>query len=522
MKITVTGKETKTVSCRQGQSVLEALTENGIFISAFCGGSGRCGKCKIQLTEGTVSPSPEDRAFFTEEELEQGFRLACTARPGEDCTVRVFGPDEEKFDVLGADGEGAEKDARPENAGRYQFAIDIGTTTLAISLVAEDAGGQRGRISMADTYTGVNHQRAYGADVISRIHAFDEGKGEAMTDSVRRDLLAGMEQLMKKHGIDGSRITKVLIAGNTTMGHLLLGYDCHGLGQVPFHPVNLNPVRLPFSHVFHSDLTEAEVTVLPGFSTFVGGDIVSGLFCCGFYQAGRPSLFIDLGTNGEMAVGNRDRLLVTSTAAGPAFEGGNISWGTGSVGGAIYGVQIRQGKAFTETVGQLPPVGICGTGVIEATAELLKEELLDETGLLDEEYFEEGFPLGETPDGQRITYTQKDIRELQLAKAAVRAGLETLLLRYGIGYEDLEHVYVAGGFGVHLNMEKAVAIGLFPEELLKKIRAAGNTSLKGAALYGQEPEAERICMEMIGKAEEIDLSTDEDFQNYYMDSMYFE
>ena len=233
-------------------------------------------------------------------------------------------------------------------------------------------------------------------------------------------------------------------------------------------------------------------------------------------------MFIDLGTNGEMAVGNRDKLLVTSTAAGPAFEGGNISCGVGSVAGAVYGVSIENGQARVKTIGDRPPVGICGTGVIEVTAELFRTELLDETGLLDEDYFDDGFLLAETAEGQKITFTQKDVRELQLAKAAVRGGLETLLVRYGIGYEELEHVYVAGGFGVHLDMEKAVAIGLLPEEVLGKIKAVGNTSLGGAAVYGQDPEAEEICRRMIENAEEIDLSTDKEFQDHYMDAMYFE
>ncbi len=546
MKLTVIGENLKTAECTRGQSVLDALTKSGIYISAVCGGQGRCGKCKIRLIQGSCEPSPEDKRFFTEEELAEGFRLACTAYPAEDCTLRVLGANEEEFDVL-TDiaeelppvGEAADADILDETADirdqteeQYLIAVDVGTTTLALSLILlspaeENDGRTDGKTGgktdgyVVDTYTGINHQRAYGADVISRIRAYDEGKGQAMTASVRQDLLTGMETILKRTSVDRSRVRKVMIAGNTTMGHLLLGYDCHGLGQVPFTPVNLEPVTMPFEELFESDLLQAPVTVLPGFSAFVGGDIVSGLYCCKFYEAEKPSLFVDLGTNGEMAVGNKHRLLVTSTAAGPAFEGGNISQGMGSVAGAICGVEIRDGRAQVETVGDRPPVGICGTGVIEAAAALLQEELLDESGLLDEAYFEDGFVLAKKPDGQEITLTQKDIRELQLAKAAVRGGLETLLLRYGVTCRDLEHVYVAGGFGVHLNMEKAVAIGLFPAEILEKIRAVGNTSLAGAALYGQDPEAEEICREMIRRSHEVDLSTDREFQERYMDSMFF-
>lgn len=537
MKIKVLGNNPTVIDCIAGDSLLDILTLNGIYISALCGGGGRCGKCKVQFVEGQCEPTPEDREFFSEDELARGLRLSCMAYPTKDCTISLLTDDEEDFEVLSDTMESGVDNGKTEDAvvkstdekesvsgsqetgldkNGYFFGIDIGTTTLAISLVALSTG------NVVDTYTSINHQRAYGADVISRIRAFDEGKGQEMTTCIRQDLQKGMLGLLLKNGIGGFLIKKIVIAGNTTMGHLLLGYDCHGLGQMPFTPVNIDTVTVSYRELFGGMAMDAPVIVMPGFSTFVGGDIVSGLLSCKLYEAEKPSLFVDLGTNGEMAVGNKEHILVTSTAAGPAFEGGNISCGIGSVSGAIYGVEINGEQVDIKTIGDKHPVGICGTGVIEVTAELLKEEILEDSGLLDEDYFDDGFVLVQTPDGDDIAFTQKDIRELQLAKAAVRGGLETLLLRYGITYEDLEHVYVAGGFGVHLNMEKAVAIGLLPREVKDKIVAVGNTSLAGAIAYGMNEEKESACKDMIGKAQEIDLSTDKEFQEFYMDAMFFE
>lgn len=514
MKITVLGKHTASMECQPGESLLDLLTQNGIYVSAPCGGGGRCGKCKVRFVEGDTPDTAEDRAFFSREELQQGMRLSCMAYPTEDCTIQLMTEDEEQFQIV---SHGISQNQTESNTGTegYFFGIDIGTTTLAISLAAMGTG------QILDTYTSINHQRAYGADVISRICAFDEGKGGEMTTCIRQDLQKGMLGLLLKNGIDGFAIRKIIIAGNTTMGHLLLGYDCHGLGQMPFAPVNIDTVTVSYKELFGGIGIDAPVTILPGFSTFVGADITAGLLSCGFYQREKPSLFIDLGTNGEMAIGNKEQLLVTSTAAGPAFEGGNISCGIGSVAGAICGVELQGEQVTIQTIGEKHPIGICGTGVIETVAELLKEEYLDETGLLDEDFFDDGFVLAHNVDGEAIAFTQKDIRQLQLAKAAVRAGLETLLLRSGISYQQLEHVYVAGGFGVHLNMEKAVAIGLFPEELKEKIVAVGNTSLSGAIAYGLQEQKDTLCKQMIAVAREIDLSTDKEFQEFYMNAMFF-
>ena len=217
-------------------------------------------------------------------------------------------------------------------------------------------------------------------------------------------------------------------------------------------------------------------------------------------------------------MGNKDRILAASAAAGPAFEGGNIICGTGSIPGAICGARWNGQQMELQTIGGGAPVGICGTGIIEAVYEMMEAGILDETGRLEEPWDEEGFPL----DGEgKIRIFQKDIREIQLAKAAVRAGLETLLAAYGVEARDVDTFYIAGGFGCQLDIEKAAGIGLLPRDCVGKARPAGNTSLEGALRYLREADGGAAVDEIAGKVREISLSTDRNFQQLYMEYMYF-
>lgn len=501
------------LTCTEKESIMNALLRQGIYVSAVCGGRGTCGKCRIQVVEGELPVTPSDRKKLKEEELAAGYRLACRAVPEGDCTIRLCFQTDEAFNVVG----GRESAASKEKAmSRYAIAIDIGTTTLAMQLLDLKTG------SAVDTYTGINHQRAYGSDVISRIQASNDGKGELLRRSICQDLLAGIRRMTGNLGLEKNQVERIVIGGNTTMGHLLLGFSCEHLGVFPFKPVDISTIHRSFEEVFESSELECEVILIPGISTYVGGDIVSGLLSCGFAENEKVCLLVDLGTNGEMAVGNKDKIFVTSTAAGPAFEGGNISWGMGSVAGAVCSVKIQDGKAQVETISDQPPEGLCGTGVIETTAELVKSGLVDETGLLDEEYFETGFPLAETPDGESITFTQKDVREIQLAKAAVRAGMETLLLRYGVTYDQVDTLYLAGGFGFHIDQDKAIDIGLLPKAFRGRIKAVGNSSLSGAEKYISGETAIYQTDKIVEIAKEIELSTDPDFNELYMEHMYFE
>lgn len=517
--IKLEGEKKGQIICTGEQTIMDALVAGGYSYAFPCGGRGTCGKCRIRVLEGEQPVTKSDKDFFDEEELKQGYRLACQAYPVEDLTIQFCGERGESFEVLSKLTTAVTEHA-PEAMAPYVIAIDIGTTTLAVSLVDSKTG------QALQVHTAMNRQRSLGADVIARIQASCEGRGEELQRLIREDLLAGIEAVMAQAEVSESEIGQIAIAGNTTMGHLLMGLSCETLGVSPFTPVDISMRRLSFGEVFGTENYSIPVLLLPGISTYVGADITAGMLSLGFAKNEETALFIDLGTNGEMAIGNKDRILVTSTAAGPAFEGGNISCGIGSVTGAISDVVIEEVNDRTnvrlQTIGNAAAAGICGTGAIAIVSELLQKEWLDETGLLDEEYFEEGFVLGENVQGEEISFTQKDVREMQLAKAAVRAGLETLLVHYGVDYEGVDKVYLAGGFGYKMNLDKAVGIGLLPQKLRDKVEAVGNSSLSGARdalLSASAMEAmEHICK----VSQEINLSTDKEFNEFYMEHMMFE
>lgn len=545
-------------SLKEKESLMDGLIREGFYVSAVCGGKGRCGKCKVQVLAGEAAVTSGDEKFFTPSELKAGWRLSCLLFPAEDLTISFDWKDESEFEVvsefarenLDRNGSGVNAQRKELSAvqsgsdelksveGHRQMncniAIDIGTTTIAFQLLNE-AGQVQG------TVTTINSQRKYGADVISRIQASVDGKKEELQNCIQKDLQAGITSLMESCGQFIEQVKRVSIACNTTMSHLLMGYDCESLGLYPFTPVNIDFIQGSVEEIIGLK-SDAEVIILPGISTYVGGDIVSGLYACGVHTADEICLLVDLGTNGEMAMGNKEKLLVTSTAAGPAFEGGNLTWGMGSVAGAVCAVKLTaeenqaegeamdapfgqvgsRPKVHVETIRNYPPIGICGTGVIEAISEMLREEIIDEMGLLDENYFEEGFPLATTKDGEQIVLTQKDIRELQLAKAAVRAGIETLCLRYGVEKEQISRVYLAGGFGYRLDVEKAVAIGMLPEEFTGRIEAVGNSSLAGAGKLIKDAQGVETLQKIVEISEEISLSMDKDFNEFYMEHMMFE
>jgi uncharacterized 2Fe-2S/4Fe-4S cluster protein (DUF4445 family) len=517
------------------ETLLEAMTRQGIFYRADCGGRGTCGKCRIRVTNGNLKPTIQDEKIFSPEELKAGYRLACKAVPEGEATVVLCGVSEQNMKSVAENRLGndiTDKTMINENSGHqviadqvqtreYIIAIDLGTTTLAF-LLSEASSG-----TVLSTYTHMNPQRAYGADVISRIKASVDGRGDALQAVIQKALLHGIQEVIKQSGVTPKAVTQLAIAGNTTMIHLLLGYSCETLGVYPFLPVKNDTHRLSIGELFTGDgellqsMKQVPVLILPGVSAFIGGDIVAGLAVSGFHSSENISLLIDLGTNGELALGNRDKLLVASTAAGPAFEGGNISCGTGSIPGAVSHVEIREDNIQYETIASKEPLGICGTGVIELAAELYQNGMIDETGLLCEKYFSLGYPV-EYKGKTAFTFLQKDIRELQLAKAAVRAGVEVLLRHYGITYEQVDRVYLAGGFGYYLDMEKAIRIGLLPEEWKDRITAVGNSSLAGAEQSARSREYVTLLEKLAKKAQEVPLSLTPDFNELYLRYMSFQ
>jgi len=513
-------KHTESIVLDEKESLYDALVREGYLLQSSCGGNGRCGKCKVLVCKGNVPITMNDKLVFSQKELKDGWRLACRIIPDEDMAIVIDSSNDSEFDVVSEYNKDSVLTEKLEvgQKGKYNITIDLGTTTLVFQLIEKTSG------TILHTVTRLNSQRTFGADVISRIQASVNGKRNELQSCIRNDLQYGIKELLTACNVEFGQVENIVLAGNTTMIHLLKGYDCSGLGAYPFSPVNVGMQYEKTTDLLdcrQKNICENDITILPGISAFVGGDIVSGLYANGFSNSEDICLMIDLGTNGEMALGNRDKILVTSTAAGPAFEGGNILWGTGSVAGAICSVDINGETIAIKTIQDKAPCGICGTGVIETVSELLKNKIIDETGLLVNDYFDEGYPIAYTEDGRQIVFTQKDIRELQLAKAAIRAGIELLLLRYGITAAQVAKVYLAGGFGYRLDIHKAVLIGMLPEELCNRIETVGNSALKGAAMYSQNKHNNELY-KIISASKEIILAKEADFNTFYLDAMMFE
>ena len=495
----------KILTADKGSVLMDVFRKNGIGIDAYCGGRGFCGKCAVRFISGAPEPSSEDRRVFTLDQLEKGSRLACRARLFSDAEVETGF--REGFEIL----ESYEGESGGDiSDSSYVLGIDIGTTTVVMQLAGAESRKARAVRSF------LNPQRIYGSDVISRISAAAAGKGGEMRTLITEKLASGYSSIKEELGISDGMVRKACVAANTTMLHLLLGYPAQGLGTYPFRPHSLKYEERDLGTVLDGTPNGVVLSVLPGMSAFVGADITAGLVLAGLDEPPAPSLFIDLGTNGEIAVSDGNGILVSSTAAGPAFEGGNISCGTGTVPGAIFKAVYQDGSFITETIRNAPVSGICGTGIIDIMSELVKNGLCDETGRLDGRFHEKGVHLGGD-----VYFTQKDIREIQLAKSAVCAGLLTLMKKKGLKADDIGALYIAGGFGTKIDIGNAADIGLIPKGLEDRTVVMGNSSLGGAMEFLFTGDRDRFIRTAAG-AEEITLSTDDDFSEYYMDCMFFE
>lgn len=578
--------EWKVVTCK-GKILSEVLQENNIKIHNICHGNGSCGKCKIKVSPATLPITDAERRMLSQAELEQGIRLACKVRlegvqvmgkevlgekdkdsvrvkdkdsvkdaeEQEELCIELVGENEDNISVQGISMqkivrqmeplteqstnqmneqrmeplteqstnrmneqlmEQTEKSVKKEETKiPYFIAIDIGTTTIAMVLVNEETG------EIEESYTSLNHQRKYGADVISRILAAGNGKAEELKKIIEQDLWDGICKLAQRR-----KISRIIIAGNPTMVHLLMGYSCETLGKYPFVSEHLEQMECKLKDVIiagrDSELWDTSITILPGISAFVGGDIVAGILSCPGFETKEISLLIDLGTNGEMVLGDQEKLLVTSTAAGPAFEGGNIVCGTASIPGSIDRVKVQNRKAVVKTIqNKMPPIGICGTGLVSAIAQLKQNEIMDIQGNMLYPYNENGFPLWVQNEGQSIKIYQKDIREFQMAKAAIRAGVEILMEEYECLAGEIKQVYLAGGFGTNVSAEDVIITGILPEEFRGKIVPIGNGALQGAIKVGLMHREVQNREKIRKAATHISLAEHQSFQKKYLKYLEF-
>jgi uncharacterized 2Fe-2S/4Fe-4S cluster protein (DUF4445 family) len=528
------------ISVSGEKDLLRELHDAGIYLPAICGGQGSCGKCRIRIISGALQVSASDRAHFSAADLEAGYRLACTAFPVSDLTVEIPSAAEENFSAL-SDFEQIEpfRPAASASPGGphtgegksplYAIAVDIGTTTLALALTDLRTGKIAGRFSA------VNRQREFGADVISRIQRANAGDLGALSQCVRRQIACGIADLCRAARqtfapADLLNISKIAVAGNTTMLHRLLILSGETLGRSPFTPVTLDMLSIPYQKLFeepdgnlpNGEPPDCEVVILPGISTYVGADITAGILFAGLHKSTVPVVLIDIGTNGEMVLAHGGKLFCTATAAGPAFEGGNILWGTGSVPGAISRVDFQNGKFEISTIGNQPPVGICGSAVVDIVYQGLKQGYILPGGRFSETLAGREIVLAKSPQGQDIVFCQKDVRELQLGKSAIRSGLDALLNHAGLSYADIQKLYIAGGFGYNLNPESCAGIGLTPAALKPKVSFIGNSALGGVISYLLNADTEKDLQQIKKQSEEFSLPADSYFNEKFIENLNFD
>ena len=419
----------------------------------------------------------------------------------------------------------------------YGVAFDIGTTTVVGMLWDLKEGVQVGACART------NPQNEFGMDVISRITFC--GQEEGNLEILRRKITSCLDEIItmlcEEKGISHADIKKATVCGNTTMSHLFVGHPPKTLAVAPFSPAYTGTVRMTAEEAGLSIPKDAEVVVLPNIAGHVGGDITAGIVASRVLEETELTVFIDIGTNGEIVLTDGDKAYACSTAAGPAFEGSAILHGMRAATGAIEKVRIDEdGEVFFKTIGECEPQGICGSGLIDAIAQMIKSKLINRTGRLisAEDAEKKNLPAGlrerlvqidrerrfilvSKASGEDIVITQNDIREVQLAKGAIAAGISLMLEEMGRTEQDIAKVVIAGAFGNYIDKESAAAIGVLPKLEMEKIVSAGNTAGAGVSMTLASDAEMRLAEEVAASVEHVDLAAREHFQNTYLNAMAF-
>ncbi|TYP57645.1 ASKHA domain-containing protein [Thermosediminibacter litoriperuensis] len=587
------------IKAKTGENLMEVLRRAGIKMDFPCGGCGACGKCRVKITSEVQPPKEEEIKLIPERELKEGVRLACLYTVATDMEIEVVFKNEEarvlergimgsftmdpplkkrrffvrdskdalsleerltmavgcppdpecRLEILrsisrGLPGEGTAVIKNDKIIGIesgdttgkfYGAALDIGTTTVVLSLVNMVTGREEAVVSA------LNPQKEFGQDVLSRIsHAKKGGQFLLELQKSIVDSINGLlEKAVKKAGIDKKDIYEMTVAANTTMTHLFLGINPESIGSAPYNPVLKRGIDIKAQELGISISPFGRVYCLPAISGYVGGDIVAGILATGFYKKDDTALFIDIGTNGEIVFFDGREMVACSCAAGPALEGVNISCGMRAADGAVEEVRISE-DVFIRTIGDDKPKGVCGSGIVDLVAELLKIGFVEPSGRmvfpdkarqiaspnlaarLVEKERSTAFVIaygGEQEDD--VFITSRDIRQVQLAKGAIWAGIRALLREKGISPKDVRRVYVAGAFGAHLRPESLSRIGMIAGEWTERLTFAGNTSIAGATMCllsgAKRKEAENIA----GMVRYLELSTMEGFDRLFAESLKF-
>ncbi|MBR4702237.1 MAG: DUF4445 domain-containing protein [Oscillospiraceae bacterium] len=521
------------VPADSGANILELAQKAGVKLDAPCSGNGVCGKCRLRIIAGAVE-HPETSRHLSSEEYADGWRLACMSRVLGDAAFIV--PTEAgafASDIRTADLSSPEEIARYEEALEAIFqtelergtsaegigvAVDIGTTTVTAAMLELSSGRILAKASAG------NNQIRYGADVINRIiQSTKEGGREKLRRAVREEtLIPLMDSLCASSGHTPEEISRIVVAGNTTMEHLLVGADAETIRVEPYEPEFLELHGKTASDLGLPGQGDTPVILAPNVGSYVGGDITAGVLTTLLWDQDDLILFIDLGTNGELVLGNRDFMLTCACSAGPAFEGGEISCGMRATTGAIQGVKLDPEtlEPSYDVVGAIgeKPIGVCGSGLIDIIAELFRCGAVSPKGRFVREnrrigrdeygtgYFVVAFPE-ESGSGREITLTEVDIDNFIKAKGAIFSATRTMLNAAGLTVDDLQHVLIAGGIGSGIDIENAVTIGMLPKLPAEEFRYIGNSSLTGACAMLISDSAEEKVFELGRNMTYLELST---------------
>ena len=585
-----------TTHVEHGERVFAALAEAVPDIAAPCGGRGVCGKCRVRVAGEAGAFSAEELKHLSGSERASGVRLLCSMRALSDLRIETldaapgarimtegvtrdmalnpsvsivpFTPAEPSFNDQRSDIERlcektgsvaldldvmrilpdalreghtfaalftdacgrvhvTDVSARMKNLG---IAVDIGTTTMAAYLVDLSNG------ELLETRSRLNPQRAHGADVINRVCFANNGSGRSrILQSLACDAITDMTgDMLSARGLNLNDIKHVVVVGNTIMMHLLGNLPTKYIAELPFIPVYTRSFNAAARDAGLFTLTRARVTFAPCVSSYVGADTVAAILACGMEDDQGVSMLIDIGTNGEIALSGKGRVLCCSAAAGPAFEGAHIRRGSGAITGAIDHVSFNSGSIEFSVIDGVAPEFICGSGIVDAAACLLLNGVIDETGRFDAdnapaEYAQFIFEMEGCPAftldrnfEKGVFLCQKDLREVQLAKAAIAAGIEVLIKELGISFAQVDRLYLAGGFGNYIDCNSAVAIGLLPAELSGRVIPVGNAAGVGARFMLMDRTAILRAEELRERMEYIELSAHKDFQELFVEKMLFE
>ena len=571
-----------------GTTIFDAASWNGVAIDSTCGGHGTCKKCKVKVVSGNSPISPVDPRAFTVDELKNGWRLACRANTQEDLTVEVpplqtrpkaalagvgrhiiLRPavqkryvelDESTLEDQQSDLErllAAMDDVEPRvplgvvrelggtlrragwkvtavladdllidveegdtTGSRHAIAFDLGTTTVVATLLDLETGLPKAVRSI------LNAQQPFGADVISRISAImmDDDALERLQRHASETLQQLTDEVCAEGDVDPDEVYEIVVTGNQTMIQIALGIDPEPLSMAPFTVVARSLPETTAADFGVSVHRRAPAVTFPALGAYVGPDIVAGILATGITLDRRVRLFIDVGTNSEIVLGSSAKTFATAAPAGPAFEAAQIRCGMRAAEGAIEGVKIVAGDVQLTVIGDVAPVGLCGSGLVDAVAELVGAGMLDHSGRFILDTSERFGTIGQENVfylSDDVYLSQRDVRELQFAKASIATGWQILCRELGVEPAEIAQVLLGGSFGTYLSAASAVKIGLVPKLPLTRIVAAGNVAGEGAKIVALSVTERAAANAVLDEVEYVELSGREDFNDLFIDQLSF-